>query len=126
MRNIFLRHEDSNGKQMPDGQFEFRKFGPEGFCINVQVPVDNEHAWKFLQEVQQLMHYMSNGETAEDVGQGLKMLNEARAYFTTWRRGGNLVEHNTYEAMRIDRDQQRDAKEALQRDNDIVNQGDAL
>lgn len=91
MRNIYVRHEDANGKPLPDGEMEISKFGPKGFCIKMQVPVGNEYAWKFLQDIQQIMHYMSSGATVGDVDRGLKMLGEAEAYFTTWRQGDKLV-----------------------------------
>lgn len=91
MRNIFLRHEDTSGKQLPDGELEFSKFGPEGFVIKLQVPVGNEYAWKFLQDVQQIMHYMSHGETVQDVEKGLKLVSDMECYFTHWRHENKLV-----------------------------------
>jgi len=90
MRNTYIRHEDANGKQLPEGHMEVRKFGPGGFTITMQVPLYNEAAYKWLQDVQQIMHWMGDRPLG-DIEKGLRLVSDMEAYFTTWRHGPKLV-----------------------------------
>lgn len=119
MRNIFFRGEDDQGKQLPNGEFRWVKFGKDKFTITMQVP-ENEAAWKFLQDLQQIMHYMGDSHTVSDVEKGLRLVGDMEAYFTTWRHGPKLVPASKVEALQRQLDAALEAKRQLQADNDAA------
>lgn len=87
-----------------------------GFAMTVVLAgtsANQERCRSFLQEVEQIIREMeSNGLTFQDVSKGIKLVSEMDAYFTHWR---NENKHHTDTAFRA----MQDAKEALQRDNDV-------
>jgi hypothetical protein len=119
MRNIFFRGEDDNGKQLPSGEFQWRKFGKDSFTITMQVP-ESEAAWKLLQDLQQVMTYMGDTYTVGDVEKGLRLVGEMESYFTTWRHGPKLVPAGKLEALQRQLDAALEAKRQLQADNDAA------